>query len=443
MSMQPIRFVSLATLLTIVFFGSIFDKEAISAEVIDSTTPLPYPKEFDPAKYLGKWFEVARLPSPSQPGKALATAEYTLGKNNDEIVVKNTAYDNDGKSVQTIVGKAKILSGAPPRFAVSFGPVLTEQANYYVLHVSKKYDVAVVGHPSRKSLWVLSRKPNLREKRLDRMIGIAKKAGFDTDRLIISDWEAVDAQAEKSKFNENQILGTWKYISGEKNGAKLNEEHFEGQEVVITQETITLKSSEFTFVLDYEFTEHKQPQTVKLTILESPFGTGQKTNGIIELNGDTLKLCYPPMGGDSPAKFDGKAGTEQHNFVLKREAQKLSVKEMIGVWDYVTGEIDGRKLDSDHFQGSQVEITKDTLALKSGDATFLLEYKLDSTKNPAVLDLKIVDGPFGQGSTAPGIAQIKDGELFLCYHPRGGNAPTKFEAGTEHALFILRKSKSK
>jgi uncharacterized protein (TIGR03067 family) len=109
----------------------------------------------------------------------------------------------------------------------------------------------------------------------------------------------------------------------------------------------------------------------------------------------------------------------------------------------VSGEMGGRKLDKDHFRGSQVEITKDTLTLKSGYATFLIEYKLDSTKNPAVLDLKIVEGPFGQGSIAPGIAQFKDGKLFICYHPRGGNAPTTFEADAGHSLFILSRVDTK
>jgi apolipoprotein D and lipocalin family protein len=440
MTKQPFRFFPLIASLSLAIVGLVFSQEAAPAGATETTNALPFPKAFDPAKYLGKWYEIARLPSPSQPGKTLATAEYSQGKNDGEIVVKNTAYDTNGKPVRTIVGKARLLSDAPPRLAVSFGPVHTDEANYYVMHVSKKYDVALVGHPERKSLWVLSRKPNLRKKRLDRMIKIAKKAGFDTDRLRIGDWKSALAHSSKPKFEASQILGTWVYVSGEKNGVDLNEKHFQGQEVIINKEAIRLKSSEFTFVISYEFTENTQPQAVKLTITESPFGSGQKTNGIIELNKNTLKLCYPPMGGDSPTKFDGKAGSDQHYFVLKRVSEKLTAKEMVGVWDYVSGEMDGRKLDNNHFRDSQVEITRDTLTLKSGDATFLLEYKLDSTKHPAVLDLKIVEGPFGQGSTAPGIAQFKDGKLFICYHPRGGNAPTKFEAGAEHSLFILSRA---
>lgn len=294
----------------------------LKAEVVESAEPLPYPKDFDSAKYLGKWYEIARLASPSQPGKTLATAEYSLGETAEEIVVKNSAYDAKGKPVRAITGKAKLLEGAPPRLAVSFGPVLPEQANYYVMHVGKKYDVAMVGNPDRKSLWILSRKPTIGKKRLDRMIKIAKKAGFDSDKLLFGDWASALAHSGEQKLKIQKILGTWRYARGEKDGVELDENHFKGQVVEITKEAMTLRSDQFTFVMSYELVENTKPQAVKLTILESPFGAGQKTKGILELTKDTLKLCYPPMGGDTPTKFSGKSGSGNHYFVLKRSSEK-------------------------------------------------------------------------------------------------------------------------
>ena len=262
-------------------------------------------------------------------------------------------------------------------------------------------------------------------------------AGTETEKPV-----AAQADPNKSAFDASQLLGTWKYLSGQKNGTELSEDHFTDQEVVITKESITLKSTQLTFVISYEFVENTLPQAVNLTITKSPFGAGQKTTGIVDLSEDTLKLCYPPMGGDAPEGFDGQAGSNQYYFVLKRAAEKLTTEKLVGTWDYVSAEANGRKLDKDHFDGSQVEIGEDTLTLKSGTATFLLEYKLDSTKNPAALDLKIVEGPFGQGSSAPGIVQIKDGKLFICYPPRGGDAPTKFEGGDEYSLFILSREET-
>ena len=76
------------------------------------------------------------------------------------------------------------------------------------------------------------------------------------------------------------------------------------------------------------------------------------------------------------------------------------------------------------------------------DAEFQMSYQLDASKQPASLELKIEEGPFGQGSTAKGIAQLKGGKLYICYHPRGGEAPTEFKASSEHSLFILRRAKA-
>ena len=158
------------------------------------------------AKYLGKWYEIARFASPSQPGKTLATAEYSLGETAEELVVKNSAYDAKGKPVRAITGKAKLLEAPPPRLAVSFGPRLPEQANYYVMHIGKKYNVAMVGNPGRKSLWILSRKPTIAKKRLDRMIKIAKKAGFDTDNLLFGDWASALAHSRRAEAQAPEDL---------------------------------------------------------------------------------------------------------------------------------------------------------------------------------------------------------------------------------------------
>lgn len=402
--------------------------------------PLPFPQDFAPAKYLGKWYEVARLASASQPAGTLATAEYALGGNEREIIVKNTAYDAKGKPVRTIEGKALLQEGDPPRLAVSFGPVFPEEPNYYVMHVGKEYEIAVVGNLDRNSLWILSRSPVVEDDRLEQMIKIAKDAGFNTDTLVISDWKAALADAGETGFNVNEILGDWKYVSGEKDGTELDADHFRGQRVAISKDTMTLKSDQFTFVMKYELVADSNPQAVNLEITESPFGAGQKTSGILEQSEDTLKLCYRPMGGDTPTKFEGKSGSGQHYFVLERVPQTLNAAMMIGDWEFLSGEVEGAKSEEQRLARFQVSITEDTLKLKTGDAEFQMGYRLDATKQPASLELTINKGPFGEGATAKGIAQIKGDKLYICYHPRGGEAPAEFKAGAEHSLFVLRRA---
>lgn len=125
-------------------------------------------------------------------------------------------------------------------------------------------------------------------------------------------------QAKDEAFDPAKLIGTWSYVSGEKNGETLDEEHFKGQTVIVTKESITLKSADATFVLKYEIDATKAPVEINLTITESPFGAGPMARGIIELKGDSLKICYPPMEGPTPTKFESKAGSGHHAFVLKR-----------------------------------------------------------------------------------------------------------------------------
>ncbi len=71
--------------------------------------------------------------------------------------------------------------------------------------------------------------------------------------------------------------------------------------------------------MKYELDAKKNPVTIKFTMTESPFGPGAVANGIIELKGDELKVCYASTeGGEAPKKFEAKQGSGHHCFLLKR-----------------------------------------------------------------------------------------------------------------------------
>ena len=100
--------ISLVLLSLLWYIAPIGAKEAGS-----EPSTLPSPAEFDPARYLGKWFEAARLPTPMQPDGSLATAEYSPGEEAGSITVKNTAYDANGAILGSIEGKAVLAEGEP------------------------------------------------------------------------------------------------------------------------------------------------------------------------------------------------------------------------------------------------------------------------------------------------------------------------------------------
>ncbi|MFM7182579.1 MAG: lipocalin family protein [Verrucomicrobiales bacterium] len=159
-----------------------------------SHPPLPRPSQFDAPRYLGEWYEVARLPVFYQPDGTLAKATYSPGGKPGSVTVFNESFDTTGRPLNSIRGTA-VLEKSPPkgRFTVKFPGVPAIVAafsgpNYHVIYVDKDYRTAVVGVPSRKALWVLSREKHLPKSKLQELILLAKSAGFDTEKLLIADW---------------------------------------------------------------------------------------------------------------------------------------------------------------------------------------------------------------------------------------------------------------
>jgi apolipoprotein D and lipocalin family protein len=139
--------------------------------------------------YLGRWYEIARLPMPFQRADEAALAEYGL-KPDGTLTVHNVAIRPDGTQ-HDIHGCAKVLN--PPentklavRFNTWFGPLIPvpKEGNYWILYVDNGYRHAIVGTPDRKYLWILSRTPKITEPQYRELSGNAERLGFDLSRLI-------------------------------------------------------------------------------------------------------------------------------------------------------------------------------------------------------------------------------------------------------------------
>lgn len=141
---------------------------------------------FDPKRYLGKWYEIARFDYRFERDMYAVTAEYSL-RSDGKIRVVNTGRrcSPEGPTV-TAEGKAKL--GAPkdpvrPGFLkVSFfGPFY---APYYILALDPDYQYALVAGKRHKTLWILSRQPQLSQEITQHLIEIARQHGFDTSKLL-------------------------------------------------------------------------------------------------------------------------------------------------------------------------------------------------------------------------------------------------------------------
>ncbi len=134
----------------------------------------------DLKKYLGKWFEIARLPARFEEGCSDITATYSL-KKNGSISVLNECKRN-GK-VKVAKGTAKVVdesTGAKLKVTF-FWPFY---GDYWIINLGNNYDYAVVGTPNRKYLWILSRTLQMDDKLFSQLIDFVKSKDFDVQSII-------------------------------------------------------------------------------------------------------------------------------------------------------------------------------------------------------------------------------------------------------------------
>lgn len=118
-------------------------------------------------QYVGKWYEISRYANSFQKDCAGTTAEYT--NKGDYIEVKNSCQTKaDFTKVKVADGFARVADKhTNSKLKVSFVPFLGRYGwfagNYWVIELGENYEYAVVGEPSRKYLWILSRTETLPE----------------------------------------------------------------------------------------------------------------------------------------------------------------------------------------------------------------------------------------------------------------------------------------
>ena len=137
----------------------------------------------DLARYAGKWYEIARLPNRFQRHCASdTTAGYTL-RPDGKIAVVNQCRQSDGR-MKAANGTARRAGAKEPSTKLKVTFFWPFSGNYWIIDLDPDYRWAVVGEPSRKFLWVLSREPRLDAAIYDQILDRAKKQGYDVGPLI-------------------------------------------------------------------------------------------------------------------------------------------------------------------------------------------------------------------------------------------------------------------
>ena len=143
-------------------------------------------KNFNVDRYLGTWYEIARLDHRFEDGLSNVTAEYSRNADGT-IKVINKGYSKEDNEWDMAEGKAKFVESSDiGHLKVSFfGPFY---GSYVVFELDQdNYDYAFISGPNKSYLWLLARSPSPDQSVIDRFVSESKKYGFDTDALIFVD----------------------------------------------------------------------------------------------------------------------------------------------------------------------------------------------------------------------------------------------------------------
>lgn len=140
-------------------------------------------ENFDVNRYLGTWYEIARLDHSFERGLNNISATYTL-RDDGGIDVLNRGFDKKKNKWKEAKGKAyfvgeKTVASLKVSF---FGPFY---GGYNVIALDQEdYSYAMICGPDRSYFWILARKKNLEQSILNKLIKKAKSLGFETGKLI-------------------------------------------------------------------------------------------------------------------------------------------------------------------------------------------------------------------------------------------------------------------
>ncbi len=144
--------------------------------------PLSTVSKVDLPKYLGTWYEIASFPQRFQKGCTGSTATYSQRPDGTIDVLNKCRLDSLEGPEKIAHGVARVVDAQTnARLEVSFFRPFW--GDYWVVDLAPDYTFAVVGHPSRDYLWILSRTPQLSPEVYDGILGRLRASGYDLDRL--------------------------------------------------------------------------------------------------------------------------------------------------------------------------------------------------------------------------------------------------------------------
>ena len=145
----------------------------------EGVTPV---KDFDINRYLGKWYEIARLDHSFERGLNNVTAEYSL-REDGGINVLNQGFSIENQEWNSAEGRAYFVE-EPNKGYLKVSFFRPFYGSYVIFELDSAYQYAFVCGPDKSYLWLLARSPRIDDKLKNKFITTSKNLGFATDELI-------------------------------------------------------------------------------------------------------------------------------------------------------------------------------------------------------------------------------------------------------------------
>ncbi len=138
-------------------------------------------------RFMGNWFEIARYETPLQSESGAAKITYKIKKSQIEMI--HACHEKEGKKTLHVTGLGEVADKKTnARWKVSYLPVFKNwhifASSIWIVGLDPEYKYAILGHPTHKHLWILSRTPEISQEKYDELIAMAKAQGYKTKELI-------------------------------------------------------------------------------------------------------------------------------------------------------------------------------------------------------------------------------------------------------------------
>lgn len=157
---------------------------AVAGAACENTNSIPAVSDFQIERYMGKWYETARLPNWFERGMDKVTAEYSLNEDGTVKVVNSGFRDGEVSSVSGIAR----FAGEKDTGELEVSFFRPFYSPYRIIYLTPDYSYSVVTGSDPDYLWILAREPEMDDRYKDEIFVFLEQNGFDTKELICS-WE--------------------------------------------------------------------------------------------------------------------------------------------------------------------------------------------------------------------------------------------------------------